>query len=81
MTSVTSDGLEEHWLGRILNLENLEELEQLAKKFRFHVDGEGGEFETAVLDAPWMKHPIRTQQTTHWTGRRGWLDIWAAELV
>ena len=81
MTSVTSDGLDEHWLGRILNLENLEELDQLAEKYRFHVDGEGGEFETAVLDAPWMNQPIRTQQTPHWTGRRGWLDIWAAELV
>ena len=81
MTSVTSDGLGEEWLGRILNQKNLEELEHLAKKFRFHIDGEGGEFETAVLDAPWMKQRIRTQQTAHWTGRRGWLDIWAAELV
>ena len=81
MTSVTSDGLGEEWLGRILDNENLEDLENLAQKFRFHIDGEGGEFETAVLDAPWMNRRIKTQQTSHWTGRRGWLDIWAAELV
>ena len=81
MTSVTSDGLGEEWLGRILDLENLKELQQLAEKYRFNIDGEGGEFETAVLDAPWMNRRIETQQTPHWTGRRGWLDIWAAELV
>jgi diphthine-ammonia ligase len=81
MTSVTSDGLGEEWLGRVLNLDHINRLEQLAEKFRFHIDGEGGEFETAVLDAPWMSRTIQTQQTPHWTGRRGWLDIWAAELV
>ena len=54
MTSVTSDGLGEEWLGRILDSDNLTELEKLAESFRFNVDGEGGEFETAVVDAPWM---------------------------
>ncbi len=81
MTSVSSDGLGEEWLGRILDRENLSELMHLADKFRFHVDGEGGEFETVVLDAPWMNRRIETCQTVHWTGRRGWLDIWAAKLV
>ena len=81
MTSVTADGLGEEWLGRTLDVESLNELERLADEYRFHVDGEGGEFETAVLDAPWMSRSIKTQHTTHWTGRRGWLDIWAAELV
>ena len=80
ITSVTTDGLDEDWLGRILTENDLIQLENLANKFRFNVDGEGGEFETAVLDAPWMNSAIHTQQTAHWTGRRGWLDIWAAEL-
>ena len=81
MTSVTSDGLGEEWLGRILDSDNLAELEKLAETFRFNVDGEGGEFETAVVGAPWMNRRIDTHFTQHWTGRRGWLDIWAAELV
>ncbi len=81
MTSVTSDGLGEEWLGKILDKDSLIDLERLSDKFRFNVDGEGGEFETTVLDAPWMKKRIQTHYTPHWTGRRGWLDIWAAELV
>ena len=81
MTSVTTEGLGEEWLGRILDSENICELQSLADRYRFNVDGEGGEFETAVLDAPWMKSPIITQQTNHWTGRRGWVDIWGAELT
>ena len=81
MTSVTSDGLGEEWLGKILDKDSLIDLERLSDKFRFNVDGEGGEFEPTVLDAPWMKKRIQTHYTPHWTGRRGWLDIWAAELV
>ena len=69
MTSVTTEGLGEEWLGRILNEEDIVELQALADQYRFNVDGEGGEFETAVLDAPWMNAPIKTQQTNHWTGR------------
>ena len=28
------------------------ELKKLADKYRFNVDGEGGEFETSILNAP-----------------------------
>ena len=81
ITSVTTEGLGEQWVGRILSDSDVDELEQLSEKFRFNIDGEGGEFETAVLDAPWMNTPINTQYTIHWTGRRGWVDIWGAELA
>ena len=81
ITSVTTDGLDEKWVGRILSQSDVVELEELSLKHRFNVDGEGGEFETAVLGAPWMNSEIKTQHTIHWTGRRGWVDIWRAELV
>ena len=81
LTSVSTEGLGKEWLGRILSQQDVEELESLAEVHRFNIDGEGGEFETAVIDAPWMKYSINTQHTVHWTGRRGWIDIWGAELV
>ena len=81
ITSVTTDGLGEEWVGRILSHTDVAELENCAVKHRFNVDGEGGEFETAILDAPWMNSSIKTQHTIHWTGRRGWVDIWGAELT
>ena len=80
ITSVTTDGLGEEWVGRILSHTDVSELEDCAINHRFNVDGEGGEFETAVLNAPWMNSAIKTQHTIHWTGRRGWVDIWGAEL-
>ena len=80
LTSVATEGLGKEWLGRVLAQQDVEELESLAEVHRFNIDGEGGEFETAVIDAPWMKYSIITQHTVHWTGRRGWIDIWGAEL-
>ncbi len=80
ITSVTSDGLGKEWLGQIINAQNLHELISLSESYRFNIDGEGGEYETAVISAPWMGHRISTKYTTHWTGVRGWVDIWSAEL-
>ena len=81
MTSVSTDGLGKEWLGRMLDMNDVDELEKLSDEFRFNIDGEGGEFETAVLGAPWMKTKIKTNHTIHWTGQRGWVDIWGAELA
>jgi predicted ATP pyrophosphatase (TIGR00289 family) len=81
MTSVSTDGLGKEWLGRMLDMNDVDELEKLSDEFRFNIDGEGGEFETAVLGAPWMKTKIKTNHTIHWTGHRGWVDIWGAELA
>ncbi|MEE2747251.1 MAG: diphthine--ammonia ligase [Candidatus Thermoplasmatota archaeon] len=81
ITSVTTEGLGEEWLGRKLTTKDIDELNELSQVHRFNIDGEGGEFETAVIDAPWMNSPIQTQHTNHWTGRRGWVDIWSAELA
>ncbi len=80
ITSVTCDGLGQEWLGKILNDVNYMQLKDLSEEYRFNVDGEGGEYETAVVYTPWMNHRILTKQTIHWTGARGWVDIWSAEL-
>lgn len=81
MTSITTDGLGKEWVGKILTDESFRKLSKLADDFRFNVDGEGGEYETAVLSAPWMDREIATKFTAHWTGMRGWADIWSAELI
>ena len=51
-------GLDEHWLGRKIDEKALEELIKLHEKYRIHVAGEGGEFETFVRDAPFFKARI-----------------------
>ncbi len=51
-------GLDERWLGRGIDEKALEELVKLNGKYKIHVAGEGGEFETFVRDAPFFKARI-----------------------
>ncbi len=48
-------GLDERWLGRRIDEKALEGLVELHEKYRIHVAGEGGEFETFVRDAPFFR--------------------------
>ncbi len=58
MVGVSAYGLDERWLGRRIDESALEELVRLHEKYRIHVAGEGGEFETFVRDAPFFKARI-----------------------
>jgi diphthamide synthase (EF-2-diphthine--ammonia ligase) len=69
------------WLGRRLGMDNLGELEELSKRFRFNVDGEGGEFETLVLGAPHMDCDIEITMEPVWNGSRGHLKVNSAVLT
>jgi diphthine-ammonia ligase len=46
-----------------------------------HVLGEGGEFETLVVDAPHMDRRIEIDADPVWEGTRGHLDITDARLA
>ncbi|HLD12917.1 MAG TPA: hypothetical protein VJB87_04990, partial [Candidatus Nanoarchaeia archaeon] len=52
MTEIASDGLTEEWLGKELTLENFEKLKVLSKKFGFDLLGEGGYYNSLVIDGP-----------------------------
>ena len=77
---VAAGGLDESWLGRRLDADALDELEQLNDKYGVHLLGEGGEFETLVTDGPHMDQPIELDYTTEWDGTRGNLVIEDARL-
>jgi diphthamide synthase (EF-2-diphthine--ammonia ligase) len=81
LTSVSAEGLGGEWLGTRLNLNALDRLRALAENHRFNIDGEGGEFETAVLGAPWMDGRIEMDASHHSRGARHWLEIEQADLV
>ena len=81
IVSVSSEGLGEDWLGRRVDCESLVELEVLAKKHRFNLDGEGGEFETIVLAAPHMYVSIECSAESLWDGTRGVWNIDSAGLT
>ena len=79
---VAAAGLDESWLGRRLDAEALAELQGLHEQYGVHVLGEGGEFETYVVDGPHMSHRIEWEYSTVWEGNRGHIvveDAWLAD--
>lgn len=54
MVAVKSDLLDESWLGRILELEMIEELERIG----IDASGENGEYHTFVYDGPLFSHQV-----------------------
>ena len=52
MTRVACDGLGKEWVGRVIDKKNFEDLKILADKYKFRIDFEGGEAESAVLNMP-----------------------------
>ena len=55
IVGVYAYGLDERWLGREINVEALDELVELHEKYQISLVGEGGEYESLVLDAPIYK--------------------------
>ena len=52
LTSVSSDGLDETWLGKIISTNDVSQLNKLSEKYGFNLNFEGGEAETFVVDCP-----------------------------
>lgn len=77
---VAADGLDESWLGRRLDRRAFEDLQRIHEEYGVHVMGEGGEFETLVVDGPHMDRRIDVEFETVWDGTRGHLDIQRARL-
>ena len=70
ITAVACDGLEKDWLGKKIDEKNFEKLKSLSKKYRFHLGGEGGEFETFVLNGPIFKKPLKiVKSRTEWDNK------------
>jgi len=82
MVGVAADGLDEGWLGRRITPEAIEELASLSEKRRINISGEGGEFETMVLDGPNFKKRIEiVSSTPNWSRSSGTLGINALRLT
>ena len=59
LTAVAADGLDESFLGREINEDLFKEFQELKKKVGFQTAGEGGEFESLVLDSPLFQYEIK----------------------
>jgi len=81
ITSVSSGGLDDSWLGKKIGIDEIIELQNLSEKFGFNLNFEGGEAETFVLNCPLFSHPIEIlKEEKSWDGYRGRFEILDARL-
>ncbi len=81
MITVSSDGLDDTWLGKKITKSDIDTLKNLSEKFGFNLNFEGGEAETFVVDCPLFENSIKINQAKKiWDGYRGRFEIVDAEL-
>jgi ABC transporter with metal-binding/Fe-S-binding domain ATP-binding protein len=81
LTSVSSGGLDETWLGKIISADDISQLDKLSNKYGFNLNFEGGEAETFVIDCPLYSYPIKIKKSkTVWDGYIGRFEIEDAHL-
>jgi diphthine-ammonia ligase len=81
LTAVAAKGLDESWLGRELSDQEWSRLERLSKMHGIHLTGEGGEYESFVLDAPHFSKAIEIEKSRNeWRGDNGRMIIEKASL-
>lgn len=81
ITHVAAFGLNESWLGRKMDEKTIEDLKILSQRYGIHMAGEGGEYETLVVDAPFFSKKIELITTKKkWYDDHGTLEILKTRL-
>jgi len=61
ITSVSAYPLDEKWLGRKIDKKFIKDIKDLNKRYKINPAGEGGEFETFVLNCPLFKKELKVK--------------------
>jgi len=73
ITGVFAYPLDKSWLGKEINSDFIKEIKELNKKYKIHQAGEGGEFETFVLNCPLFKKHLKVKSFNDIsTGENSW---------
>jgi diphthine-ammonia ligase len=81
-SEVAAHGLDKTWLGKSLDPERVSKLKNLSEKFGVDMCGEGGEYESLVVDAPWFSKRIEILEAeSTWDSVSGRYNIQEAKLV
>ncbi|MDD1720537.1 MAG: diphthine--ammonia ligase, partial [Euryarchaeota archaeon] len=84
IVQVAAYGMDESWLGRKLDNTAVDALVELNKRYGVHIMGEGGEYETLVLDASiFKKRIVLKNYKKQWFGEqyRGKIEVNDFKLV
>jgi diphthine-ammonia ligase len=82
ITGVYAHGFDQTWLGKEINASTVNSLVDLHRRHHISLIGEGGEYETLVLDAPFFNKRIELLETEkEWENQRGTLIVRKARLT
>ena len=82
IVGVYAYGFDESWLGKRIDSTTISDLARLNKEYQVSLVGEGGEYETLVLDASFFTKRIRLLEVEKvWEDYRGHLLVKKAELA
>jgi len=80
-SAVAAHGLDQSWFGEPLTQERIAKLRSLSDRFGVDMCGEGGEYESLVVDAPWFAKRIKIiDAEMTWDGVSGRYNIKTAQL-
>lgn len=81
ITEVCAYGFSKEWLGRKIDHATIEDLKELNRQYGVSLVGEGGEYETLVLDAQFFKKRIEiVEAETVWKNQSGYFLVKKAKL-
>jgi ABC transporter with metal-binding/Fe-S-binding domain ATP-binding protein len=81
ITGVAAEPFDESWLGKELDSSTINELLLYSKKYRINPAGEGGEFESLVINAPMFAKKLEIiSSEIHYSNFSGRLEIKEAKL-
>lgn len=81
IVGVFAEGLDESWLGKKLDETSIKELIKIRQKYFINEAGEGGEFETLVLNGPIFEKKLILDETViDWKRDHGVLRVKKAHL-
>ncbi|MCD6513166.1 MAG: diphthine--ammonia ligase [Thermoplasmata archaeon] len=80
--AVAAAGLDEEFLGKIIDEDIVNKLDRIYEKYKINFAGEGGEYETLVVDCPLYRKKIVVEDgEIIWNGSRGSFLIKKAKLA
>jgi ABC transporter with metal-binding/Fe-S-binding domain ATP-binding protein len=81
IVGVFASGFDETWLGKTIDEQTINALVSLHEKYRINIAGEGGEFETLVLDGPlFHKKLVIDESVKEWNRDNGIFQVRSAHL-
>ncbi len=82
IVGVYAYGFDETWLGRKIDSRTVNDLIELNKRYQISMMGEGGEYETLVLDAPFFTKRIQIVRSKRvWENHSGHMLVEEAKLL